>query len=185
VLSLEQLLAERRATPDEALSLFDALPPVGMDEMIGRWRGFEISTGHPFDGLLEASGWYGKHYVGPNEVHPLVMRGDDKLFALDPARVPLWLAPHVPRGRWIGWCLRRLRLLFATKRYTARLELLPYRGRQTAAMIYRDKPIIDHFARLDAQRVLGLMQLAGVTSPYVFVLERDGENGFHSVGGLG
>ena len=31
--------------------------------MIGTWHGAEMPTGHPLDGLLAASGWWGKQFV--------------------------------------------------------------------------------------------------------------------------
>ncbi|MEL6733484.1 MAG: GXWXG domain-containing protein, partial [Bacteroidota bacterium] len=45
---------------DEALVFFDSLPPVSLDFMWGEWEGAELPTGHPMDGLLGATGWYGK-----------------------------------------------------------------------------------------------------------------------------
>ncbi|WP_038549164.1 GXWXG domain-containing protein [Corynebacterium glyciniphilum] len=37
----------RDAELTAALSRFDALPAVTVDELVGRWRGTEIPTGHP------------------------------------------------------------------------------------------------------------------------------------------
>ncbi len=30
--------------------------------MLGTWHGAEVPTGHPLDGMLEASGWWGKQF---------------------------------------------------------------------------------------------------------------------------
>jgi hypothetical protein len=46
--------------------------------MTGRWRGFEIRTGHRLDGLLEPSGWYGKLFESVEAVHPLLFYGAQK-----------------------------------------------------------------------------------------------------------
>ena len=36
--------------------------------MIGTWHGAEVPTGHPMDGLLEASGWWGKQFIDAETV---------------------------------------------------------------------------------------------------------------------
>src|SRR5690606_21055417 len=59
-------------TPDDALALFDALPTVRSVDLTGRWTGSELRTGHPMDGLLTASGWYGKQFDSTEDVHPLL-----------------------------------------------------------------------------------------------------------------
>jgi len=57
---------------DEALALFDTLPAVRPEEMLGEWRGEEFPTGHPMDGLLAATGWAGKRFDDADRVHPLL-----------------------------------------------------------------------------------------------------------------
>jgi len=59
---------EQRASPEEALAFFDGCGPVGMEEMLGCWKGSGVPTGHPFDGLLEALGWHGKRFQSPDEI---------------------------------------------------------------------------------------------------------------------
>jgi hypothetical protein len=41
----------------EALSFFDSLPPVRVEEILGTWQGSELKTGHRLNGLLENLGW--------------------------------------------------------------------------------------------------------------------------------
>jgi len=60
-----------------------------------------------------------------------------------------------------------------TKKSAARLRMIEYRGRVTATMCYDEKAILDHFARIDDNRVMGVMDLKGIPDPYIFVLERD------------
>ncbi|MFD4433536.1 GXWXG domain-containing protein, partial [Nocardia sp. NPDC058497] len=67
-------LLEPACGRDAALALFDSLPPVQATELTGRWHGRELATGHPLDGLLAASGWYGKQFDGLDSVHPLLFR---------------------------------------------------------------------------------------------------------------
>ena len=89
-----------------ALAFYDRLGPVGVEEMIGSWRGEGLPTGNPLDGLLERFGWYGKRFDGPDGAHPLVFdAGAGPTMLLNPAFVPIaaliryrWLlrAPFVP-----------------------------------------------------------------------------------------
>ncbi|MGB3769359.1 MAG: GXWXG domain-containing protein, partial [Phormidesmis sp.] len=67
----------KNCTPSEAIALFDSLDPVDLDFMIGRWKGYEVSTGHPMDGLLDLANWYGKEFVSPDCVHPLLFSGSN------------------------------------------------------------------------------------------------------------
>ena len=64
-------LAEVSSVGD-ALALFDALEPVDLAFMMGCWQGGEVATGHPMDGLLGVASWYGKEFVSPDCVHPLL-----------------------------------------------------------------------------------------------------------------
>ena len=57
---LADVLPDAPTTTVDALAIFDAAPAVEPDFMIGTWHGAEMPTGHPLDGLLAASGWWGK-----------------------------------------------------------------------------------------------------------------------------
>lgn len=71
-------------TTADILARFDALPPVSVQAILGRWRGTGLPSGHPLDGLLERFGWYGKEFDGPEDVDPLLYEGrDGRVFALD------------------------------------------------------------------------------------------------------
>ncbi|MFC4373536.1 DUF4334 domain-containing protein [Nocardia halotolerans] len=159
-----------------ALALFDTLDPVHPDELTGRWHGRELATGHRLDGLLEASGWYGKQFDGIDSVHPLLFAtADGDIFAVDPKRVPLAVADKVPaglvrRGRDL---LGVLRPALRTRRYRARLREVRHRAVVTTAMVYDHLPIIDVFRRIDDTTVLGLMDFRDLPEPYFFILTRD------------
>jgi len=62
-MALVDVLPNAPTTSDDALALFDASSAVEPGFMIGTWRGAELPTGHRLDGLLEASGWWGKQFV--------------------------------------------------------------------------------------------------------------------------
>lgn len=162
-------------TAAEASALFDSLPAVRPEELTGRYTGRELATGHPMDGLLEASGWYGKQFDDVDHVHPLLFRSPGgEIFAVEPRKVPLGLIPKVPqavtdRSRSLVGALKPA---IRTKKHRARLRAIEHRGVVTAAMVYDHLPIIDVFRRVDADTLLGVMDLRGAP-PYYFVLTRD------------
>lgn len=160
---------------DEALALFDTLPALAPEELLGEWRGAELPTGHPLDGLLDATGWAGKRFDDAERVHPLLFwdAGRTGTFAVDPSRVPLRIpVPTALRRPWLHRVITAARPLVATSRYTARLRTTEYRGVATATMIYDARPINDVFRRVSPTRVLGLMDRRGDAAPYFFVLNR-------------
>jgi hypothetical protein len=169
-------------TAEQALSLFDALPAPTVADMIGRWRGVGLPTGHPLDGLLEALGWHGKAFVDPETVHPLLFaRSGAPPVALDPARLPVGLLVRWPgltgaavlRTPAVAAMFRAAWPLLRTRRPAARLRCLAWRGRVGAAMIYDRQPICDVFRTVDADTRLGLMDLRGLPAPFFFVLRRE------------
>ncbi|MBT0771624.1 DUF4334 domain-containing protein [Kineosporia sp. J2-2] len=162
-------------TAREGLALFDALPPVSLAQMIGDWRGCELRTGHPLDGILEAAGWQGKHFHDPETVDPLVFAHRAGQFRVNPALLPLGLAARHP-GLMRNPLLRRLSFaalpLMRTGRPRARLRMIEYRGVLSGAMQYDALPVNDHFRRVGPDTLLGVMDLRGVDPPYLFALHR-------------
>jgi hypothetical protein len=164
------------ATLEEALALFDECPPVPLAAMAGSWRGVGVPTGNPFDGLLEAFGWRGKWFLGPDNVHPLVFetRGGS-VFSVNPALMPMGLAARAGRlvrsrpGQILG---RAVIGLARTRRPAARLRMMAYRGVVTATMSYDALPINDHFRRIAEDTVIGIMDFRQVPQPFVFALRR-------------
>lgn len=176
--SFDHLLARANrggVRTDEALALFDTLPAVGLEEMLGQWRGEEFPTGHPMDGLLASTGWAGKRFEDLDRVHPLLFWNAERTgtFAVDPIRVPMGLPiPKALRRPWLHRVITVGRPLLATSRYTARLRTTEYRGVPSATMIYDARPINDVFRRVSQTRLLGLMDHRGDATPYFFVLFR-------------
>ena len=175
---MEKILVERKSSKEEALQAFDSLPPASLEFMYGRWKGFEIETGHPMEGLLTHSGWYGKIFENKEEVHPLVFFGKDKkeLYSLNPAYLPLDF--KLPKSDLLGSLMNKSRIVLETKESKARLRNIEYRGNVYATMAYDDRPIFDMFAKIDDDRVLGVMDLKGNPHPYFFVLERDNDSSY-------
>lgn len=162
----------------EALKIFDALESVDCNFMLGRWRGREVMSGHPMDGILDLVGWYGKFFISANNVHPLLFyRNDSQLFSVNPATMPLGLMKYqLPRLKFYKPLIRFFRLLIQTRKGRARLRMLEHRGKVSAAMCYDQLPINDCFRKLDDNTVLGVMDQKGGPQPYFFVLERDDTN---------
>ncbi len=162
---------------DDALAFFDSLSPVTIETMIGAWRGSGIATGSAFDGLLENVGWHGKRFESANDGHPLVFAASrGRLVSIDPGRMPIGLAArHGQRflGRATAIAFGTLRPLFTTRKPRARLRLVEYRGVVTAAMSYDQLPIIDVFRAVDADTLIGAMDMRGLERPYLFVLRRE------------
>lgn len=173
---IDELLPTVPTTTDEALAMFDAAGPVEPDFMIGTWRGAELPTGHPLDGLLEASGWWGKQFVDAETVHPLLMGAGETRWAMNPGLVPmrLGLAVAIPArvAPLVRWGVAALRPVLQTRAARARLRAISYRGVVTAAMVYDQLPVIDFFRKISDDVVIGAMDLRGSSAPYFFVLQR-------------
>ena len=106
----------------------------------------------------------------------LLFRGGEKrLVATDPAWIPLRLALRfhkIGRSRaasnLFSFLLRRLR----AKGPVASLKAVPFQGVTSAAMVYDTQPIVDHFRKVDDNRLVGAMVIEGDERVYFFELER-------------
>jgi hypothetical protein len=158
------------------LQLYDTLPPASIDDMIGEWRGSGLPTGHPFDGLLERFGWFGKRFRGPEDVDPLLFSNSDgTLFALNPTLMPMGLIdahPRIAHNEAAGMLFKLGGKLLATDKPQARLRMTEFRGVVTATMIYDRVPINDVFRKVTENIRLGAMDMRGSNDPFMFVLRR-------------
>lgn len=167
---------ERRASDAEAEAFFDSLPAIASTRMFGRWRGAELATGHPLSGRLASYGWQGKEMLDLENVHPLVFATPSgERFYVDPRKLPLELAPHVPAlpATIAQKALALSRPLLATKEPRARLRDTVFRGVTSATMIYDHLPIQDIFRKIDDDTVLGAMDRRGEHERFYFVLRRE------------
>jgi GXWXG protein len=132
--SLGEVLPDVPTTTDDALAMFDNADPVDPGYMIGMWRGAEIPTGHPLDGILEASGWYGKEFIDAETVRPLLFRRrhGTRTWAMNPIFVPVQSALKVRIPSFAFPLMRpaisALRPVVQTRRARARLRSTTYRG---------------------------------------------------------
>ncbi len=170
---IEKLLLNGQTTPQAALEVFDSLETVPMSFMWGRWKGMEIPSGHPIDGILEWSNWYGKQFIDAENVHPLLIWTANKkgLYAINPRNIPLGMP--FPKNKLLTISMRLLKPFLQTRQSAARLRMVEYRGKTSAAMVYDTKAIIDCFRKIDDRTVMGVMDLKGSAQPYFFALERD------------
>lgn len=172
--SAEGMDIPREMTQDDATALFASLEPVTIPEILGRWTGRGIATGHPLDALLDVSGWVGKRFDGPDDVHPLIHRSILGQISINPGLLPLWLMRRVNMAKWplIGPVFYVIGPALRTAKPRARLRMVAHQGVSSAAMVYDQKAIIDHFRRIDETRLMGMMDLRGDMAPFFFLLER-------------
>ncbi|MEM9150401.1 MAG: DUF4334 domain-containing protein [Cyanobacteria bacterium P01_F01_bin.3] len=171
----QSILQSGVATSEQALAAFDSLEPVNLDFMTGRWKGAEIRSAHPIEGVLESSGWYGKEFIDAETVHPLLVRnGKDKVIKIAPnpfiTRLTLnypAIASNIPSP-----LVRLTNSLLKTEASHARLRMMEYRGTVSATMIYDDLPINDVFRKVDDSTVFGVMDYKEISQPFFFTLRR-------------
>lgn len=168
---------EREPSIDAALAFYDSLPAVETRALLGAWRGSELSTGNPIDGLLGAFGWHGKRFDDEDSVHPLVFEaGGGGVLSVNPTLVPLSLALRFPaavRTSLARALFRTIRPMLRTNRPKARLRMTKYRGVVSATMTYDTLPIRDVFRGIDADTVLGAMDMRELEAPFMFTLRRE------------
>ncbi|WP_232824311.1 MULTISPECIES: DUF4334 domain-containing protein [Paraliobacillus] len=171
---LQQMLRDG-ASQEAAFQLFDALEVVNFETMWGLWKGSEITTGHPLEGLLTAAGWYGKRFENPESVYPLVFqKPDGTLFTGNPALLPLNLPFDKVPLKAISIGMKMVRPFFSTEKSSARLRITDYRGKPSASMVYDAKAIIDVFRKVDETTLMGVMDIKNIQHgiSYFFVLQK-------------
>jgi len=173
------------------LEAFRSLAPIEPRDLVGLWKGRGIPAGHPFDGVLENLGWFGKRFTPDMRADALLFRlGERRLVAIDPKWIPLPLALrlHV-LGRTrvaknlFSYLQRRLR----ARGPVASLKMRVFGGIESSAMVYDHQPIVDHFRRIDEHTIMGAMTITGDERIYFFELDRVDEpckrdGGISSVG---
>lgn len=144
-----------------ALQRFRQLSPLDLYELEGLWVGRHIPTGHPFDGVLENLGWFGKRFTPDLRADALLFRtGDRRLRAIDPKWIPLGLALRLHAFGRTGLARSLFswgQCAFQAKAPVASVKTLTFEGVASAAMIYDRQPIIDHFRKVNDNRIMGLM----------------------------
>lgn len=171
---LEDIIA-KCLTQEEAFRFYDKLNIVELPMLQGLWKGQELRTGYPKEGILSGCGWYGKKFEGIDEVHPLVFEASGhRLYYINPRLVPLKIPfEKIPKSM-VSILFLLLKPFIITKKSKARLRMVYYRGKVSAGMVYDQLPIIDVFRKVDDNTVMGVMDFKGSPSKnnFFFVLER-------------
>ena len=131
-------------------ALWDSLEPAGIDGIAGsRWRGTGLDTGHPMFAMLGQMRWWGKDFTDPRKVDPILVTDESGAVVPDTS---------------------------ATGGGGASLWEVTFRGRPCASMVYDRLPVIDHFAVVDPDTLLAVMNGRGTVHEgehFWFVLERE------------
>ena len=168
-------MTKRSVSQGEAFEFFDSLETVETKEMWGLWKGEEIQTGHPFEGMLTAANWYGKKFVDEEHVYPLIFeKGNGNLFAGNPGVMPLSLPLEKIPNKIMSPAMKIFRPFFNTKKSAARLRQVEFRGKVSSAMIYDQKSIIDVFRKVDDDTLFGVMDIKNRPNDksYFFILRK-------------
>jgi hypothetical protein len=171
----QSILSLTTTTTEHALQLFDGLEPVDLEFMTGRWKGSEIHTDHPMNGFLEASNWYGKEFIDPETVHPLLFLDSGQRItkvAPNPVAMEWMLKTPVFKNESFKPLVAVTTSLLKTEQSQARLRMMEFRGKVSATMIYDYLPINDAFRRVDDNTVFGVMDYKTVPQPFFFTLKR-------------
>lgn len=171
---LDEML-KRKVSQNEAFEFFDHLEGVEPQEIWGLWKGDELQTGHPLEGLLKTANWYGKRFIDEEHVHPLLCeRENGNLFSVNPGMIPIAIPlTKVPKNI-LSTSLKVFRPLIKTNKSSARLRKVEFRGKISSAMIYDQKGIIDIFRKVNENTLLGIMDIKNIPTDkcYFFVLKR-------------
>lgn len=172
-MNISEIFDGKKMDTQEMMNYFDHLESVDCEFMHGQWKGLEVITSHPMNGLLDKANWYGKKFIDDETVFPLVLLNpkSSNLFSIDPKWLPLGLDLSLLKNK-SKYLVKGLRLL-KTDKSKARLRMIEFRGKSSATMIYDEKPINDVFRCIDQNTVLGWMYLKDQAQPYFFILIRD------------
>lgn len=107
---------------------FDTLEPVALEEMMGKWKGGQLRTGHPIITALEGIGWYGKTFSSQLDVQPLICVDTDGFFFSDTESM---------NGEASIWPLE-------------------FRGKVSISLIYDGVPTVAHFRKVSADILIGI-----------------------------
>lgn len=132
-----------KVTEEVATTLFDQLKPIEPPFLIGEWNGGDFDTGHPVTQALKELNWVGKTFRTEEDVDPMMVRGEG--------------------GK---------RTSIESYAGRARIREVKFRGKVSAAMVYDERPVIDHFRYVDENTLAAMMDVKGGLPGYHFHLTR-------------
>lgn len=168
-------LLNKKYTQPRIFEIFDSLATVDINDLWGFWKGSEIKTGHPMEGILSVTGWYGKRFVNSEQIDPLVFRTEKgKLFYVNPGLIPLELPIEKLPKKILSMTMKWFGFVVKTNKSRARVRRVKFQGKTSASMIYDQKAIIDVFRKINDDTLLGVMDIKDKHPEkyYFFVLQR-------------
>jgi hypothetical protein len=161
-----------RFTQEQAFELFDSLESIKPEELSGLWRGREVCTGHPLEGLLSTCNWYGKRFDDSEHVFPMVFaRSNGSTFCTNPSRMPLNARLSSLPGPLMRFLFRCAYPYLVSHASGARLRTIEFRGASDACMIYDRLAVIDVFRRIDANTLFCIMDMKDDASDKTFFFQ--------------
>jgi hypothetical protein len=161
-----------KLTQQQAHELFDSLKPLKPDELQGLWRGREVFTGHPLEGLLSTCGWYGKRFDDDENIFPMLFaKPNGSTFCANPARMPLSARLNRLPKPLVRLLFRCAYPYVVTRASGARLRTIEFHGVTGACMIYDRLAVIDIFRRIDDKTLFCIMDLKNDTSNKTFFFQ--------------
>ncbi|KAL4783298.1 hypothetical protein BJX76DRAFT_330253 [Aspergillus varians] len=70
--TISDIRASKPVTPQAATDLYESLPAISSEDMIGDWVGTCVFTNHPGTALLLDARWVGKSFHSTEDVDPIV-----------------------------------------------------------------------------------------------------------------
>ncbi len=125
---LQQLKHRRSVEERELSTFFDFLEPVACEQILSRWRGGGFDSGHWLLPALVEMRWFGKWFVSPSDVKPLVCWNE--------------AGALVSSQAMIG---------------EASLAMIACPDKVSAASIYDGVPMYGHLRRVDNDILLGMV----------------------------
>lgn len=151
------LVDREKVSPEDLDRIWESLEAVDTSQILAQWKGADIPTGHPLDGMLGTINWYGKRFVSETDAVPLLCTAADGT---------LYSNKDLANGEASLWNEE-------------------FRGEVTATMVYDGIPVHDHFKKVDDDTLMGIMngkigilaEKAGISvtpedGHYYFVLRR-------------
>ncbi|MCU0849591.1 MAG: DUF4334 domain-containing protein [Spirochaetes bacterium] len=132
--------------------LFEELQPITIDEMMGKWRVGYIFT------------------EGTGSKFEKILKYLPRLYGKS----------YMSKNKVNAWVFSFFGIKFGFPGATAILETVVYRNKISTAMIYNFLPIIDHFRKVNARTLMGIMEIKGKVSVYFYIIRiHEGTGGNH------
>lgn len=114
--------------PKDLDIFFAILEPVTLEEILGKWKGGQLKTGHPFAAALKGIGWYGNTFISRVNVKPLICMDTEGTLFSDAESM---------NGEATIWPVE-------------------FRGKVSTSLVYDGVPTVVHFRKVDANTLIGI-----------------------------